>query len=130
MIETRTTWRDSGYDCDHCGGEIHERTDYETGQPKSVCYQCRRCGCQWSLGGDVLRVGNGRYCQAAQIKRSNPMSDGFTLPAWLVIVLAVLTLLILVRFGGLVALRYLIPVAIAALVVFSLVRLGREQEWW
>jgi predicted exporter len=58
------------------------------------------------------------------------MGNGFALPAWLVVVLAALTLLILVRFGGLVAIRYLIPVAIAALVVFSVVRLGREQEWW
>ncbi len=66
MIETNTKWKDSGFDCDHCGGEILERTDRETGQADFICYQCRECGCQWTLSGDVLRVGSGTHCKAAQ----------------------------------------------------------------
>jgi predicted RNA-binding Zn-ribbon protein involved in translation (DUF1610 family) len=76
MIETSTDWEDSGFDCDHCGGEILKRIDHETGRADQISYQCRECGCQWAIGGDVIRIGEGTYCQAAaraRHKQSEPV---------------------------------------------------------
>ncbi|HEX6383322.1 MAG TPA: hypothetical protein VF177_01510 [Anaerolineae bacterium] len=131
MIETRTTWEDSGYDCDHCGGQIFKRTDYEIGQRKSICYQCRRCGCQWSLAGHLLRRGRRRGCRAEPRRRQRE-SRQITLPVSprLLLVLGIVLLLLLVALGGLAAIRFLIPLAIGLFVVLALIRLGREQEWW
>ena len=127
MIETKTTWEDSGYDCDHCGGQIFKRTDYEIEQRASVCYQCRRCGCQWSLAGNVLRLGRRPSCRT-----SWPEDRPSKLPVStrLLLALGIVLLLALVGLGGLAAIRFLIPVAIAVFVVLALVRLGREHEWW
>ncbi len=134
MIETSTTWEDSGFDCDHCGGEIAKRIDRETGQPDRICYQCRLCGCQWSLNGRVTRIGSGQYCHAAQREQSETKPLDFFLSTRVLIVLGILLLLAVVRFGGLAALvallRFLLPVALAAVIVIYVVRYGREQEWW
>ena len=73
MIQTRTTWDDSGRDCDHCGGMILQRTDYETRQPPRVRYQCEECGCLWSKEGVLQRSGRLSQCPAAVDNRySNP----------------------------------------------------------
>ena len=134
MIETGTSWEDSGFDCDHCGGEIAKRTDHETGQPDQICFQCKQCGCQWDLDGQAIRVGNGPYCQAAQRDRSGTRPGEFLLSPRVLIILGILALLLLARFGGFGAifalLRYLPILAILGLAVFYLVRFGREQEWW
>ena len=129
MIETKTTWEDSGYDCDHCGGQIFKRIDYEIGQRRSICYQCRRCGCQWSLAGTVLRLGRRRSCRSSQHDSESPPLE-LPVSTRLLLVLGVLLLLALIGLGGLAAIRFLIPVAIAVFVVLALVRLGREHEWW
>ncbi len=128
MIETKTTWKDSGYDCDHCGGQILERTDQETGQPAQVCYQCQMCGCQWELSGDVLRVGNMTSCRRA-LKNQE---DVPVHPARVRLVFVVVALILfgLIYFGGLVAVRYLIPMAITVFVFQALYRLGKERMWW
>jgi hypothetical protein len=139
MIETRTTWKDSGFDCDHCGGEIYERTDHETGRPDQVCFQCRACGCQWSPDGDVLRIGDGPYCKAAA-RRRMPESSEFDvgdLTNWanklsknLWILLAVIAGAILLRFGGGIVVRYLLPVILLGGAAYVLLHYGRKQEWW
>lgn len=131
MIETKTTWEDSGYDCDHCGGQIFKRTDYEIGQRESICYQCRHCGCQWSLAGKVLRLGRRRSCRSRR-QPGRPESPPIKLPVstHLLLALGVVLLLALVGLGGLAALRFLIPVAIGVFVFLALVRLGRKHEWW
>lgn len=134
MIETSTSWEDSGFDCDHCGGVIAKRTDRETGQPDRVCYQCKQCGCQWSLNGQVTRIGSSQYCEAAQRERLGTKPLDFLLSGRVLIVLGVLLILVVARFGGLAALgvilRFLIPIALAAIIVIYVVRFGREQEWW
>lgn len=134
MIETKTEWQDSGYDCDHCGGEIAKRIDKETGQPDSVCFQCKKCACQWSIAGDVLRVGHSRQCRTAQRERAGTKPGEFLLSRRVIIILAILALVAVARFGGFGALfaltRLLIPLAAIALVVSLVVRYGREQEWW
>ena len=134
MIETKTSWEDSGYDCDHCGGEITKRTDYETGQPKRVCYQCKQCGCQWNLKGDAIRVGNGPYCRASQRERAGTPPGEFLLSPRVLIILGIVLLLAVARFGGFGALfslfRLLIPLAVVGIIIYYVVKFGREQEWW
>lgn len=143
MIETSTTWKDSGFDCDHCGGEILERTDRETGQADFVCYQCRECGCQWTLSGDVLRIGTGHYCKFAQRERQNEYEPNLLpeipldINKWLGllsrslwILLALIAGVLLLRFGGAVVIRYLLPLAVLVVGGFFLVRYGKKQSWW
>lgn len=130
MIETKTTWKDTGYDCDHCGGQILRRTDIETGQPKRVCYQCKVCGCQWRTNGDVLRVGNGPDCRAAQEARMTNAGGETQLSRRFVIILGVVALFLIIRFGGFLALRLLIPLSLAVVILISLARFAREQGWW
>lgn len=132
MIETSTTWKDTGFDCDHCGGELLKRTDHETGRPDTICYQCGTCGCQWSLDGDMLRIGSAETCKAAQRARTTPNLPTWlnTISRWLWILLAVVAGLALLRFGGVVMLRLLLPLALLGVLGFLLYRHGRDQEWW
>ncbi|MCP5096186.1 MAG: DUF4870 domain-containing protein [Chloroflexi bacterium] len=131
MIETRTKWDDSGYDCDHCGGQIYKRTDFESGQTPTICYQCRECSCQWSLKGDVQRTGNLRVCRVAQRNRAaSSADDSGQIPVWGWAVLAILFLFLVVRFGGMAALRILVPIALAIIAIVYAFRLGKEREWW
>jgi predicted RNA-binding Zn-ribbon protein involved in translation (DUF1610 family) len=137
-IETETTWQDSGFDCDHCGGEILERTDSETGRPDRTCYQCRACGCQWSLDGRVLRIGDGPHCKAAAREREGAAAfDLGRLAEWankisrhLWILLAIIAGAVLLRFGGGIVLRYLLPVILLAVGAYLLLRYGQKQKWW
>ncbi len=138
MIETETTWEDSGFDCEHCGGEILRRTDHETGLPDRTCLQCGACGCQWSLNGELERVGSGTYCKAAA--RETGEVDSFDLGdltdlanklsknLW--ILLAVIAGVLLLRFGGAIVLRYVLPVIILGVGAYLLLRYGRTQSWW
>ena len=133
MVDTDTRWSDSGYDCDHCGGEISQRKDYEDGQLVQLCYQCKSCGCQWTKEGDVLRVGNGRYCAEAQNARIEPAYSKLlsSLPVQITLaVVGVLTgVLILLRFGGIFLVRFA-PFIFIGLIIFLIIRLGKQQEWW
>lgn len=132
MIETDTHFEDSGYDCDHCGGQILLRTDTETGQPDVVCYQCAECGCQWTLDGDPLRVGSGSGCKKAMRAREDqPAFDWQQLSKrslW--ILLAILAGVALLRFGGFALLRGLLPLVVLIVAGVLLVRYGRTQQWW
>jgi len=134
MIDTGTSWKDSGYDCDHCGGEIAERTDHESGQPDRICFQCKKCGCQWTPAGAVLRVGSKRGCRAAQKERVGTKPLDFLLSPRVLVILGILLLAAVARFGGFAALfsltRLLLPLGLVAIIVLSVVRFGREQEWW
>ncbi len=134
MIETKTSWSDSGYDCDHCGGEISKRTDRETGQPDRICFQCKQCGCQWDLTGNVERVGSGPHCKTAQRQRAGTNPLEFLLSRRVLIIIGILAFLAVLRLGGLAILftllRFLIILGIAALIIFFVVRFGSEQEWW
>jgi hypothetical protein len=131
MVETQTSWKDSGYDCDHCGGQILKRTDRETGQPTRVCFQCELCGCQWTLSGDVQRVGNLSDCLRAQRQRqAEPVKELSPFFIASVVIGGIILLLAIVSIGGLVALRFIIPAAIAVFVFVSVYRLGKERMWW
>jgi len=142
-IKTSTDWEDSGFDCDHCGGEILKRVDHETGLPDAISYQCGECGCQWATGGDVLRIGKGTYCRAAQRERQrqheptglpeipvdiNEWAGWLSKSLW--ILLALIAAVILLRFGGVIILRLLLPIAVVAVGAYLLVRYGRTQSWW
>jgi hypothetical protein len=131
MIETKTTWQDSGYDCDHCGGRVLERTDSETGQPARVCYQCEVCGCQWTLSGDMLRVGQRRACaDAAKAREDVPVTYTPDRRRWLYWAAVILGLLFLLRFGGFAFIYGLIPLLLVGGTLYLVLQFGKEQQWW
>lgn len=129
MVEVETTFSDSGYDCDHCGGQVLLRTDKETGQPVKVCYQCQECGCQWSRQGEVLRVGHMSSCHQALKEREklNNEPDFPALTPILITVSIALLILMLVLLGGLVTVRFLIPIAIAVFVGWKIYELVKDK---
>lgn len=125
-IDVQTSWKDSGYDCDHCGGRVWRRTDKETGRPTQTCLQCEECGCQWTLKGDVQRVGNSDACRRAQREREQNRPEPFPVPPAFIVVGVIGVLLLLVLVGGVTAVRFLIPLSIAVLVGWALYRYGRD----
>jgi len=129
MVEVETTFSDSGYDCDHCGGQVLRRTDKETGQPVRVCYQCQECGCQWSRQGEVLRVGRLSSCHEALKEREKARRepDFPALTPILITISVVILILMLVSLGGLVAVRFLIPIAIVVFVGWKIYELVKEK---
>ena len=130
MIETKTNWEDSGYDCQLCGVKIYKRTDMESGRSAKTCYQGEH-GCQWSLQGDLIRVGSHPDCQRLQKQqRELESSPTVAIPNWVWGIVVVVFLLMVVRFGGIVALRFLVPIALAGVTGFYVYRLGRERQWW
>jgi uncharacterized membrane protein len=82
----------------------------------------------------VLRIGSGRYCEAAQREKAGTKPMDFLLSRRVLIVLGVLLLAAVIRFGGFAAfaalLRILLPLGLVAIIVLFVVRFGREQEWW
>jgi DNA-directed RNA polymerase subunit RPC12/RpoP len=135
--ERKANVEDSGFDCDHCGGEILLSREMSAGRPAQGYYRCRRCGCEWTLQGDVLHIGTGRDCKAAQRERMG--GGGFQIPEiseislWrraALIIGGVVLFLILLRVGGLMLFRFLIPVFVIGLLVYLVFKLGREQQWW
>lgn len=129
-IRIETSWEDSGYDCDHCGGKILIRTDRETGQPKRRCYQCKQCGCQWKMNGDPLRIGSGSNCREAQERRLSDASQREVLAQRFVIILGIVALLLVARYGGMAALRFIIPLGLAVAILIWISRYARERGWW
>lgn len=130
-VDIETSWKDSGHDCRHCGGRVWQRTDREMGQAMQQCYQCEACGCQWTLAGDVRRVGHLAICRTAQREQEAERKPAkYPIPPRLMVVGGVAILLILVFLGGLAALRFLIPIMIALFVFTAVYRYGREHQWW
>ncbi len=127
MFETKTTWEDSGHDCNHCGGEVLKRTEEMPDGSTAVSLQCRECACQWALDGTWLKVGNGRACRAAH--RESEREPG-QISRRLLTILVVGLLLVLARFGGIGLLRYFIPLAILGAVAWTIHKVGREYHWW
>lgn len=114
-IETSTLWEDAGYDCDHCGGRILQRTDRETGLRDRSCFQCEQCSCQWTLERRPLRVGKTPACRAAQRGRAAEAETvGPPYARWLLVALGVVVLFGLLRFGGGVVLRAGLPLVLLA----------------
>lgn len=132
-IETSTVWDDTGYDCDHCGGRILKRTDRETGVADRSCFQCEQCGCQWTLENKPLRVGRTPACRAAQRQRAAEADPIAPYSRWLLLALGLVVTFGLLRFGGGVIVRLVVPAAVAAATIvaaYLLVRHGRQQGWW
>lgn len=129
MIETKTTWEDSGYDCQFCGVKIYKRTDFETGRKPRSCYQGEH-GCQWSLKGHLVRVGSHPDCRRLHQNGAIDSQTSPRIPIWIWVVAASAFLLLVVRFGGLAALRLLVPIALGVAALYYLYRLGRERHWW
>lgn len=128
---------DSGYDCDHCGGEILINREITSGRPVHGYYLCQRCGCEWTLKGDVLHVGTGPNCKASQRKRMG--GQGYQIPEiaelsiWrraALIIGGLILFLVLLRVGGLMLFRFLLPFIVIGFLLYLIFKWGREQEWW
>ena len=143
MSDKETLWEDSGFDCNHCGGEIHKRIDRELGHHKTTSFQCRQCQCQWSIHGALLTVGNSPTCQTevrtAVRKRPKPKQIAPAIPTiptqWisprlLAIVAAVFVGLFLLRFAGGLVFKFFFPALILGVIVYLVFRMGQQQEWW
>ena len=134
MDKRDVIWEDSGFDCDHCGGEILKRTDL--GQPDQEPYlQCNQCGCRWSPKGDVLRVGSGQFCGGNGRQQDAPTITFDKRYAW--VIAAVVIVLLMFYFGGFALfsfayqlIRFLIPVGIIILIGMGIYWVGREQGFW
>ncbi len=127
MFETKSTWEDSGHDCSHCGGEVLQRTEQLPDGSTAVSLQCRECSCQWSPDGEWLKVGSSRACQTAY--RQSKGEPG-QISRRLLIILGVVLLLAVARFGGIGALRFLIPLVIVGAIGWTVYRVGREFNLW
>ena len=129
MIKTQTTWIDSGFDCDHCGGRLFRRIDSETGRPDTQCYQCEQCGCQWTLDNQVLRVGTLHSCRTAQRKRAiGGATDTDQFARWIVVGIVGMAGLFALRFAGPFVLRYLLPVVVIGVVTYLFLRYVRQMS--
>lgn len=129
MIETKTHWEDSGYDCQFCGTKIYKRTDHVTGRTARACFQ-GEYGCQWSLDGKLIRIGSHPECQRLQRQQASPESPSMSIPVWAWGIVSIIFLFLIVRFGGFVSLRFLVPVALVGVTLVYVYRLGRERHWW
>lgn len=129
-METRSHWKDSGYDCDLCGGQIFKRTDEEP-LGISAYYQCRRCGAQWSLGQKLLREGDSSK-QRKQRPSGQQASFPSSWPNWVWLLIGFVVMFLLFRAGslGAILLRFSVPVVFVLIVGLVVFRLGRELEWW
>jgi predicted RNA-binding Zn-ribbon protein involved in translation (DUF1610 family) len=128
MTKRDVTWEDSGFDCDHCGGEILKRS-HQTIPEREQYFQCSQCGCRWSVGGDVIRVGSGPFCQKHGYQRPSLPTDKRIW--WAVGIVGLL--LILYRFGFAILftlVRFLIPLGILVLIIMAIYWLGRQQGFW
>ncbi|MEM7112403.1 MAG: hypothetical protein AAF614_08220 [Chloroflexota bacterium] len=149
MSDKETLWEDSGFDCNHCGGEIHKRIDRELGHHKTTSFQCRQCHCRWSIHGALLTIGNLPVCQQADartsrrprtaVKPPSPVTIAEKLPRIdvtkalnrIIITLAVVVgFLFLLRFAGAVLFRFFVPGLIVGVIAYLVFRMGRQQEWW
>lgn len=135
--EEKTNLEDSGFDCDHCGGEILISRALTTGRPLLGYYLCKNCGCEWTLKGDVIHIGTGQDCKASQRKRMGggalhlpQLSDISIWQRAALIIGGLILFLVLLRFGGLMLFRLLLPLLVIGLLIYLVFKLGREQEWW
>ena len=131
MTRRDVKWEDSGFDCDHCGGEIHKRAD-RTIPEQQQYFQCSQCGCRWSVGGDIIRVGESPHCQHRGYQRPSLPQDKRLW--WLV---AAVLILLLFRFGGgailsftVVLVRFLVPLGILVLIGMAIYWIGQKQGFW
>lgn len=132
MTRRGTTWQDSGFDCNHCGGEILKRA-HRTIPEKEQYFQCSQCGCRWSVEGEILRVGNQPYCQRRGYQRPYLPTNN---RLWWGLAIAVL-LLIFLRFGGLgmlgaifTLLRFLVLLSLPILIGLVIYWVGQKQGFW
>lgn len=126
-METKTTWEDTGRDCQFCGGEIFRRTDEE---PRRITayYQCQRCGAQWSLGHELIRESS-----VTTTPEKDSVQAWFAkVPRWVWVLVAVLLVIGALRFSviGVVLMRVLIPAVFVGIVAGVIYMYGRWMDWW
>lgn len=131
-MQTTVNWEDTGKDCQYCGGQIFRRTERDLNNNLQVRFQCRTCNARGRSNWELSHAGDESKQQRPPVPAaSTRLGDRVeSIPTWAKVVFALLLAAILIRFGGLAIIRPLIPIAILAVVIFFIYRLGREQEWW
>lgn len=129
-METKTTWEDSGLDCEYCGGQIFRRTDEEPTRIRAY-HQCQQCGAQWSLNYQLIREGDPAKQKPTTIKQ-HAQQNLRKVPRWVWVVLAIAALIIVLRFAviGVLFIRLAIPLVFIAIVVVVGYYFGRSMDWW
>lgn len=128
MAETKTNWEDSGFDCQLCGVIVYKRTDIKKDRSPQTCLQGEH-GCQWTLEGKLIRVGSHPDCQRLH-EQAEAQEASTPIPNWVWGIVAIIFLFFVFRFGGIVALRFLVPMALGGAALFYFYRFGRERQWW
>lgn len=126
-METKTTWEDTGRDCQFCGGQVYRRTDEEPTRI-SAYYQCQRCGAQWSLSNQLIRESS-----TTPSSTKDPVQSSLeSVPRWVWIALAVGAAVVALRFSviGVLLIRYLIPAVFLGIVAGVIYMYGRWLDWW
>jgi len=86
----------------------------------------------------VVRIGEGEFCHEAQTRRVGPVMaeevDWLTrlsrIPRWLQVVIGIALFIVLLRFGGFMLFRLLLPAVLIGFVIYLIIRFGQEQQWW
>lgn len=141
MSVKKNDWIDSGFDCDHCGGEMLRLNARRPLHPNDPYYRCHTCGCEWTRRREITRLGDGPHCHLAQGQRlsSTPTATPADwlarlkqTPRWLRVVAVVLLLLLALRFAAFsfMLLRLLVPLVLVGLALYLIHRFGQEQRWW
>ena len=129
MIETQTTYTDSGFDCDHCGGRVLRRIESATGRPDSQCYECETCSCQWTLENQPLSIGTLTKCQTAQKKRAIAgATDLDQYSRWILLGFVGLAVLFIFRFAGSFFFEYLLPIVVITALAYLGIRYLRQMN--
>lgn len=125
-------WEDTGFDCEHCGGEVLKRTH---SQQDEVYYQCSQCGYRWSLDGAVIRKGTGQSPYWEERDASfHPSVPNPSRRLWLLVaVLVGGTAVYFLSTRLLIILLWIprfLPLIVVAGIFYFVWRYGKTEEWW
>ncbi|MEZ4594648.1 MAG: hypothetical protein R3D55_26410 [Chloroflexota bacterium] len=84
------------------------------------------------MSGEILRIGSKNSCRRAQRVRATSQSQTTINPFKLriIVVSTLLFLGMMIYFGGLTAVRFLVPIGIAVFVLWTVYKMGKERMWW
>ena len=102
------------------------RIDAYVGRPDTQCYQCESCSCQWTLDNRPLKTGKLQTCRTAQKARAGIDLDAYS--RWILVGILGLVLLFGLRFAGPFVVRFLLPAAVVAIVVYLVIRAVRQLK--
>ena len=135
-------WLDLGQQCDHCSGKILERSSRNEDDWLATYKECQRCGCQWSLSDDLIRVGTEDSCEKQWWSDNNSRTmwrpPDWPTGVWVVIIGLGLILLfpptriLLLRlaFTATALLRSVFSLIFIIAIGWFIYQLGKSTRWW